>query len=625
MKNKKVFGLVLLALILVIVGTTNYILSALSARVDLTAEQLYTLSPGSRAVLAKLDRPVTLKFFFSESAKDMPPSLKTYAEQVRDLLGEYERAGNGNVALETYDPKQDSDEEEWAVKYGVEPQQANPFGAPIYFGLVVTCGTQEQTIPGFDPRMESTLEYEITRHITRAVWPERPVVGVLSAIPGVLGDKPNPMMMQMRQRPSRGWIAFAELKKDYDVREIAKDAESIDDDVKTLIVVHPKDLSEKTLFAIDQFVIKGGRLIACVDPFSFKDFEASSQQQNPMMMQMGGQGGPSTLGKLFDAWGITFDTAKCVADDKAAVQMQGRDGAAVTDATVLNLGKANIQKDVLTAGLSQLILPYAGALEFTAKEGLAFTPILTTSTNGACLVDASMLQMGSEAIRGQIKPDGVRRTLAGRLTGTFKTAFPKGPDWKEGSTNAVPKVIATSEKENSVFLFADADFLSDQACVEVVNTLFGQQAVLRGDNLALFANIVEQFAGREELIGLRSRGPSDRPFEVVRDLRAEAEKKFRAKAEELQAKLNETSKKLNELLQGKRGTDRQLVSQELESAIGEARREKAKTQKELKNVRKELNADIENLGFRLKTINICLVPLLVILFGIFRALLRRKR
>ena len=234
-----------------------------------------------------------------------------------------------------------------------------------------------------------------------------------------------------------------------------------------------------------------------------------------------------------------------------------------------------------------------------------------------------MLQMGPEAIRGQIKPDGVRRTLAGRLTGTFKTAFPKGPDWKEGSTNAVPTVVESGK--GFVFLFADADFLSNEACVEMVNTLFGQQAVLRGDNLSLFSNIIEQFAGREELIGLRSRGPSDRPFEVVRDLRAEAEKKFRAKAEELQAKLNETSKKLNELLQGKRGTDRQLVSQELESAIGEARREKAKTQKELKNVRKELNADIENLGFRLKTINICLVPLLVILFGIFRALLRRKR
>ncbi|MBQ6009614.1 MAG: Gldg family protein [Kiritimatiellae bacterium] len=623
MKNKKVFGLAVLALILVIVGATNYILSALSARVDLTAEQLYTLSPGSKAVLAKLDQKVTLKFFFSESAKDMPSSLKTYAEQVRDLLGEYERAGNGNVVIETYDPKQDSDEEEWAVKYGVEPQQANPFGAPIYFGLVVTCGTQEQTIPGFDPRMESTLENEITRHITRVAWPERPVVGVLSAIPGVLGEQMNPMMMQMRRRPSPGWVAFSELKKDYDLREIAKDAETIDPDVKALVVIHPKDLSEKTLFAIDQFVIKGGRLIACVDPFSFKDMEASSQQQQNPMMQMGGQGGPSTLGKLFEKWGISFDTSKCVADDKAAVQIRGRNGAVVTDATVLELGKANIAKDVLTAGISQLIIPYAGALEFTPSEGLEFTPILTSSTNNACLVDASMLQMGPEAIRGQIKPDGVRRTLAGRLTGTFKTAFPKGPDWKEGSTNAVPTVVESGK--GFVFLFADADFLSNEACVEMVNTLFGQQAVLRGDNLSLFSNIIEQFAGREELIGLRSRGPSDRPFEVVRNLRAEAEKKFRAKAEELQAKLNETSKKLNELLQGKRGTDRQLVSQELESAIGEARREKAKTQKELKNVRKELNADIENLGFRLKVVNICLVPLLVILFGIFRAVLRRKR
>ena len=272
-----------------------------------------------------------------------------------------------------------------------------------------------------------------------------------------------------------------------------------------------------------------------------------------------------------------------------------------------------------------MIFPYAGALSFKPTDGLTFTPIICTSTNSACLVDATYLQMGPEAIRGQINPDGVRRTLAGRLTGKFKTAFPKGPDWTEGSTNAVPKVVAASEKENSVFLFADADFLSDDACVQVVDTLFGQQAVLRGDNLALFANIVEQFAGREELIGLRSRGPSDRPFEVVRDLRAEAEKKFRDKAEQLQKQFNETNKKLNDLLQGKHGKDRQLVSRELESAIGEARREKAKTQKELKNVRKELNADIENLGFRLKTINICLMPLLVILFGICRALLRRKR
>lgn len=625
MKNKKVIGLAGLAAILAIIGAANSILSELSLRADLTAEKLYTLSKGSRDVLAKLDRKVTLKYFFSESAKEMPASLKTYAEQVRDLLREYERAGNGHVALEFYDPKQDSDEEEWATKYGIEPQQTNPFGAPVYCGLVAACEGREETLPGFSPRTEPTLEYDVTRSITRVAWPERPVVGVLSGIPGVLGEQMNPMMMQMRQqRPSAGWVAFAELKKDYDVREIPSETEKIDADVKALVVLHPKNLSEKTLFAIDQFVVGGGRLIACVDPFSFMDMQAQARQQNPMMAQMGGQAGPSTLGKLFDAWGVSFDTSKCVADDQSAVQMRGRRGAVETDATVLELGPANVAPgEVLAAGVSQLMLPYAGALSCTPPEGLAFTPVLFTSTNGACLVDASLLQMGPEGVRSQIRPDGVRRTLAARLEGTFKTAFPKGPDWVEGSTNTPPAVTASGK--SAVFLFADSDFIADPVCVQVVDTLFGQQAMLRGDNLALFANVVEQFAGRAELIGLRSRGPSDRPFVVVRRLQAEAEKKFRAEAERLEKSLAETNKKLGELLQGKRGTDRQLVSKELESAILDARREKARTQKQLKNVRKELNADIERLGFRLKVLNIVLVPLLVVLFGVLRAVARRRR
>ena len=623
--NKKLTGIAGLVVVAAIIGAANLIVSEVMPRVDLTAERLYTLSDGSRAVLGKVDRKVTLKYFFSESAKDMPASLKTYAVQVRDLLREYERAGNGNVVLESYDPKQDSDEEEWATKYGVEPQQVNPFGAPVYCGLVVACEGREEVIAGFSPRTEPTLEYDITRAVTRAAWPERPVVGVLSGIPGVLGEQMNPMMMQMRQqRPNPGWVAFTELKKDYDVREIPSETETIDADVKTLIVLHPKNLTEKTLFAIDQFVIGGGRLVACVDPFSFMDMQANARQQNPMMQQMGGQAGPSTLGKLFDAWGVTFDTAKCVADDQSAVQMRGRRGTVETDATVLELGPANIAAgDVLAAGVTQLMMPYAGALACNPPEGLTFTPVLFTSTNGACLVDAGMLQMGPEGIRSQLKPDGVRRTLAARLDGTFKTAFPKGPDWTEGSTNAVPKVNASGK--GSVFLFADSDFIADPVCVQVVDTLFGQQATLRGDNLSLFANIVEQFAGRAELIGLRSRGPSDRPFAVVKKLQAEAERKFRDEAEKLEKSLEATNKKLNDLLQGKHGTDRQLVSKELESAILDARREKAKTQKQLKNVRKELNADIESLGFRLKVINIVLVPLLVVLFGILRAVMRRRR
>ena len=195
--NKKLTGVVGLVVVAAIIGASNLIISELLPRVDLTAENLYTLSDGSKAVLGKVERKITLKYFYSESAKDMPASLKTYAEQVRDLLREYERAGNGNVVLEMYDPKQDSDEEEWATKYGIEPQQVNPFGAPVYCGLVAACEGREETIAGFSPRTEPTLEYDITRCITRVAWPERPVVGILSGIPGVLGEQMNPMMMQM--------------------------------------------------------------------------------------------------------------------------------------------------------------------------------------------------------------------------------------------------------------------------------------------------------------------------------------------------------------------------------------------------------------------------------------------
>ena len=616
MKNKKAFALVLLALILVIVGAANYILSALSARVDLTAEQLYTLSPGSKAVLGKLDRKVTLKFFFSESAKDMPPSLKTYAEQVRDLLGEYERAGKGNVVIETYDPKQDSDEEEWAVKYGIEPQQVNPFGAPIYFGLVAVCGTQEQAIPGFDPRMESTLENEITRHITRAVWPERPVVGVLSAIPGVLGEQMNPMMMQMRRRPSPGWVAFSELKKDYDLREIAKDAESIDDDVKTLVVVHPEGLTDKALYAIDQFVLRGGRLVACVDPFSVTEAIAASQNQQAMMMGMGPK--PSTLGRLFEAWGIGFDTMKVTCDLSAATQMGNGRGGAELEPAVLSFKPGNMAKgELLAEGMDNVIFAYAGAFTYQKKDmDLVFDPIITTSEDKSSEAMASMLMMGGGT--KEARPDGKSRIVAARLTGTFRTAYPKGPD----GTNDVSKAL--SEGKGTVMLFADSDFLTDQLTVRVLRTPFGNVAQPVSDNLGLFSNVIEQFAGREELIGLRTRGASSRPFDVVDRLEADAMAKWQQKEADLQEKLRQAQARINELQSKKSGEERMILSREQQEEIVKAREAAADTRKQLKEVRKDLTADIRRLGTEIKWMNIALVPLLVVLFGLFHGARRMK-
>ncbi len=620
-RGKGAFGLALLAAVL---GAADVILASLPLRVDLTAEGLYTLSRGSRAVLAKLDGDVTLKYYFSSSSAETPMALKTYAAQVQNLLREYELAGKGRVALEAYDPKPDSDAEEWAQRYGVEPQNVTPFGQPVYFGLVAVCGDREETLARLSPRTESTLEYDVTRLVTRVAWPERPVVGLMTSIPDVMGQAPNQMMMMQGQRPQPGWAAFTELAKDYEVREIPATAESIDPDVKALVVLHAKDLSEKTLFAIDQFVVKGGRLIACVDPFSVMDMLSSRRQQNPMMMQMGGGDGPSTLGRLFERWGVSFDTSKLVADLAAATKLGVGNGRAEENPAFLSLTADNMDRgDIVVSDLTQVMLPFAGALSFAKTDGLEFEPLITTSSDGACLVDRMGAQFGMGAMMKDLRPDGVRRTLAARISGTFRTAFPKGPDYKEGSTNAVPEVVASGK--GAVVVFADSDFLADQFCVQTMNTLFGPIAQPINDNLVLFANVIEQYAGREELIGVRSRGPSNRPFARVNELEAKAMAKWQRKQSELEAALQETQQRLSALQKQKSGNDRLILSREQQEEIQQFRKTQADTRRQLKNVRKELTSEIDSLGLALKVLNILAMPLLVVAFGIFRGLRRRRR
>ena len=611
-------GIVGLVLVGAIAASSVVILANLPLRCDMTAENLYTLSKGSKAVLGQLTEDVTLKYYVSSSSAEMPMALKTYAQQVGNLLKEYERAGGGRLVVEEYDPKPDSDAEEWAQRYGVEPQTGgNPFGQGIYFGVVAVCGDREETLGVLSPRTESTLEYDLTRLVTRVAWPERPVVGVMTSLPDVLGGQMNPMMMQMGQRPPQGWAAFSELAKDYDVRTVEPDAEKIDDDVKTLVMVHAKNLSDKTLYAIDQFVLRGGKLVACVDPFSIKDMQSSRSQQNPMMGQMGGDG-PSTLGKLFDAWGVKFEEGKISCDLEAATKLNNGQGGVESNPAFLSLGTTNMDKgDLIVADLTNVMFPFAGAFTFEKKDmDLSFEPVITTSKDNSCSTDKMAMQYGGMK---DMVPDGKERILAARLSGTFKTAFPKGPD----GTNDVSKALA--EGKGNVLLFADSDFLADDFCVRMMRTPFGSIPQLINENLTLFSNAMEQFAGREELIGVRSRGASDRPFTVVNELEAEATKKWQAREAAFQEELQQTQQRLSALQKEKKGGERFILSKEQQDEIVKLRKSQAETRKQLKNVRKELTADIDSLGLRLKIINIALVPVLVVLFGLLRGYLRRKR
>jgi len=614
-----------LACILFSIGAIYVIVSNLRIRADLTAEKLYTLSTGSRELLGKLPKDVTLKLYFSRSSAEMPMALKTYADQVCDLLKEYEIAGGGRLVLEEYDPKPDSDSEEWAQRYGVEPQQTSPFGQPVYFGLVAVSGSSQQVMGGLNPRTEATLEYDVTRLITRVAWPEKPVIGVMSSLK-VLGEPMNPMMMMQRRRPQtdQGWLVFQELKKDYTVREVDMESDSIPQEITTLVVVHPKNLTDKALFALDQFVLRGGRLIALVDPFSIADFNANAQQQNPMMqMGGGGQAGPSTLGKLFTAWGVTFDTSKVVADLAAATKLNAGNGRVEENPAFLSFTPANATKDeLLTAQLSQIMFAFAGSFEIAESKEIQVTPLFRTSQENACLVDQMNVQFGLGAMRAQLKPDGMQRTLAARLQGTFKTAFPNGYT-EAGSTNA-PGTGLTSGK-GTVMLFGDSDFINDPFCVQMAQTLFGNIPQPINDNMTLFGNAVEQLAGRQELIGVRSRGNFNRPFTKVDRLEAAAMKKWQAEEERLQQKLNETQQRLNELQQKKQGSERMILSREQQEEIAQFRKLQADTSKQLKSVRKNLNRDIEQLGLQLKVANIALIPLLVICFGIARGLQRKKQ
>ena len=613
--SKGVVGLVLVG---AIAASSVVILANLPLRCDMTAERLYTLSNGSKAVLGQLTEDVTLKYYVSSSSAEMPMALKTYAQQVGNLLKEYARAGGGRLVVEEYDPKPDSDAEEWAQRYGVEPQTGgNPFGQGVYFGVVAVCGDREETLGVLSPRTESTLEYDLTRLVTRVAWPERPVVGVMTSLPDVLGAKMNPMMMQMGQRPPQGWAAFSELAKDYDVRAVEPDAEKIDDDVKALVVLHAKNLSDKTLYAIDQFVLRGGKLVACVDPLSIKDMQSARAQQNPMMGGMGGDG-PSTLGKLFDAWGVKFDEGKIACDLEAATKLNNGQGGVESNPAFLSLGAENMDKgDLIVADLTNVMFPFAGAFTYEKKDmDLAFAPVITTSKENSCATDKMSLQFGGMK---DMVPDGASRILAARLSGTFRTAFPKGPD----GTNDVS--AAHAEGKSSVLLFADSDFLADDFCVRMMRTPFGAIPQLVNENLMLFANAMEQFAGREELIGVRSRGASDRPFKVVNELEAEATKKWQAREAAFQEELQQTQQRLSALQKEKKGGERFILSKEQQDEIVKLRKSQAETRKQLKNVRKELTADIDALGLRLKVANIALVPVLVVLFGLLRGYLRRRR
>ena len=621
---KATAGLAGVFVFLGILVAINLLLSQVRVRKDVTKDRLYTLSQGTRDLLGQLPREVTLKFYYSKSTDGLPMPLKQYAQRILDLLREYEQAAGGKLALEVLDPQPDSDEEEWAQRFGLQPQPLGGLGgAEFYLGLTASAGAQEAVIPLFSPSQEPQLEYLLTRLLGEVTRTSKPRIGVLSSLP-VMGMGANPMSFGMPQRGPPPWTLINELRTQYEVVQIDPNDPQLPEDLSSLLVIHPKNFADPTLYAIDQFVLKGGRLIAFIDPLSLAEQEV---QPNQMGMMMGGNN--SDLNKLTSAWGLTYDGGRVVADLRAATRVRTGDGRAERNVGWLSLRREQMSdSELATASLEFLMLPFAGAFSGQAAPGLTLTPLLQASA-GAGYTDALTMSMPAGGRPPTIAAATNQPYIAVRLSGTFKTAFPDGAprDPSEHAPNPPPAApgLKESKQPGTVVLVGDVDMIYDRFAVERT-PFFGREMVqMANDNLSFVLNLVEQLSGNPALVSLRSRGSYERPFTRVIALEEKAQQQWQEQEQKLQEKLEAAQQRINELQAGKDSTQKFVLSAEQQREIDQFRQDMFETRKQLKEVRKSLRGDIEALGGKLKWINIGLMPALVALFGLGYGLRRRAR
>jgi ABC-type uncharacterized transport system involved in gliding motility auxiliary subunit len=595
-------------------------------RVDLTADKAYTLSSGTRTILGKLNKKVTLRFFCSQGNL-MPAVLRPYVGRVEDLLGEYKQAGNGRVIVEKIDPTPDSDAEDMARLNGVEGIPVPGFGEDrIYLSLVVSVLNDKIVIP-LDPAQEKLLEYNISRSIARIVNPTPPVVGVMSPMP-VFGGSANPMMMMQRQAPQDAWVFISELKKDFTVKEVPMNSTKIEDDIKVLVVINPRDITETTQYAIDQFILRGGRLLALLDPHAFFD-----QKQDQMAQVLGDSSGQSSLDRLLKAWGVEMDVSKVVADMNFAIPNGGN-----SLPTVLGVTRAGINEDdAIGAQIDNIVLPFAGSFSGKPTNGLTQTILIHSSTN-AQPVDSTLAKVGVQQIAKDFHATGASYPLAIRLTGKFKTAFPNGkPETKTADKDkdkdkdankpaAEEKALKEATAEGAVVLMGDSDLINDAVSVQVQNFMGYKLVTMRNGNLNFIQSLVEQLSGDSSLISLRSRAALNRPFTRVREMQAAAEQKYRERIKNLEAKRAEAREKIQQLQANRKDKQQKyIVTPEQQATIDKYNQEEAATTKDLRKVNKDLNKDVARLQNWTKVLNIGLMPLLVAVAGLVLAFVNNKK
>jgi ABC-type uncharacterized transport system involved in gliding motility auxiliary subunit len=602
------------------------------ARLDLTKDRLFTLAPGTLGVLSKIDEPVTLRYFFSENLGREIPGYANYARRVTDMLDEFAANARGKLVVERYNPAPFSDVEDRAVALGLQGVPIDQGGEPVYFGVSGANTTDDrETIAFLTPERERFLEYDLARMVQALANPKRKVVGVITDLP-LDGD----VMMMMRGMPTQPWYVMEMLRGQFEMKTLAADIDKAPDDVDVLMLAHPATITEKAQYAVDQYVLKGGRALVFVDPYA----ESQSGRQ-----QMGASTS-SDLAKLLQAWGLDMAKDKVAADRANARRVNAGTAARTIPADYpvwMVLRQANLnQDDPLMSQVTQINMASAGIL--TKREGATTTvePLITTSPQSMA-VETKRLSEGAGGmpdilgIVKDFKPELRGMMVAARVTGPAATAFPEGPrapaaTGADAGKPAEPKLgpghLAKSEKPINVIVVADTDMLDDRFWVQVQD-FFGQRmAVPTANNADFVANALDFLAGGGELVGLRGRGTAQRPFELVRALQREAEAQLRGTERQLQEKLTEVKKNLREAEAGDKTSGQAALTPQQAQTIEKFRAEMLDIRRQLRDVQAALKRDIDRLEAVLRFVNIGLVPVLVALaalaVGGWRVMRRRR-
>jgi ABC-type uncharacterized transport system involved in gliding motility auxiliary subunit len=611
-------------------------------RIDLTDDDLYTLSDGTKRILEKIEEPINLHFYFSDKATENIPSLRSYANRVRELLEEFEAAADGKIDLTVTDPLPFSEEEDRAAQFRLQGVQLPASPDTVYMGLAGTNSVgDEEIIPFFQPDKEEFLEYDVAKLTSSLAQPERHAVGLISGV-RMSGDF-SPQTGQM-QSP---WVIFQQAEQLFEIEDLGSDVEEIAADIGVLWIVQPKNLPDSTLYAIDRFIVLGGKALIFVDPLAEADPSASPQGM-PAGMPPQGQG--SNLPALFDAWGLQFTTGDVVADAGLALQVSsGMTGRPVRHLGLLGITAGQLNTDeVVTADLETINVGMAGHLMPADDSSLTFEPLITSSQNAATIATTRFNFLPDPAaLQREFSPTGDEYVIAARLSGIFPSAFPDGPPAAEdaegpqedqadaaqsagengtGEHSETAEDNAAAEPGDSpphsgetpatanVIVVADVDILSDRMWVQIQN-FFGQQiANAFADNGTFVINALDALSGSNDLIDVRSRASYSRPFTRVEELRVQAEARFQETEQSLQQELEDTERRLSELQSSREDTGNILMTEEQQAEIDRFIDRRADIRQELRAVQRGLDRDIERLGTVLKSINIALVPLLLTVF-----------